>query len=174
MKVDAHAEDQATPDLKVLLQEIQSQPGWSKGNSICFLITGNGTRIARSYKGASSGSARLVLKVKGDSSRDPNQESKQPGTTATNYYTVKLTFTEPDETVKAGQRSFHINLQGNQVQNSLDIRKQTGQAMQSHVLKFENVPVEDRIEIELTPTEQSEYLPVISGIELISESRSKQ
>ncbi|HAH49613.1 MAG TPA: hypothetical protein DCM07_33200, partial [Planctomycetaceae bacterium] len=79
-----------------------------------------------------------------------------------------------DETVKAGQRSFHINLQGDQVQNSLDIRKQTGQAMQSQVLKFEKVPVEDRIEIELTPTEQSEYLPVISGIELISENRAEQ
>ncbi|WP_291169320.1 PQQ-binding-like beta-propeller repeat protein [Gimesia sp.] len=174
MKVDVHAEDQATPDLKALLQEIQSQPGWSKGNSICFLITGKGTRIARSYKGASSGSARLVLKMKGDSSEDQNQETKQLGATATHYYTVKLTFTEPDETVKAGQRSFHINLQGDQVQNSLDIRKQTGQAMQSQVLKFEKVPVEDRIEIELTPTEQSEYLPVISGIELISENRAEQ
>lgn len=173
-KVDAHDAGQATPELKTLLQEVLSQPGWSKGGSVCFLITGTGTRIARSYKGASSGSARLVLKMKEDSSAKQDTAAIETHSTGSNYYTVKLTFTEPDEKVAAGQRLFHLNLQGKQVQNALDIRKQTGQAMQSLVLKFEKVPVEDRIEIELTPAENSKYLPAISGIELISENEAGQ
>lgn len=168
-KVDTHEAGQATPDLTALLQEVLSQPGWSKGGSVCFLITGSGTRIARSYKGASSGSARLVLKMKADSSGLKDLESTQSPAADTKHYTVKLTFTEPDEKVAAGQRLFHINLQGKQVQDSLDIRKQTGQAMQSLVLKFDKVAVQDRVELELVPAENSIYLPVISGIELISE-----
>ncbi|QDT88878.1 outer membrane protein assembly factor BamB family protein [Gimesia algae] len=169
-KVDEHAAGQATPDLKTLLQEVQSQPGWSKGSSVCFLITGTGTRIARSYKGATSGSARLVLKMKKDSSAKQDTISKPANTTVSNYFTVKLTFAEPDEKVAAGQRLFHIYLQGKQVQDSLDIRRQTGQAMQSLALQFNKVPVEDRIEIELKPAENSKYLPVISGVELINEA----
>ncbi|WP_417383485.1 PQQ-binding-like beta-propeller repeat protein [Gimesia sp.] len=168
-KVDAHAADQATPDLKGLLQEVLAQPGWSRGSSLCFLITGTGTRIARSYKGASSGSARLVLKMKTDSSGKTDQATNQSPTADTNLYTVKLTFTEPDEKVEVGQRLFDIKLQGELVQQSLDLRKQTSQAMQSLVLQFEHVPVQDRIELELLPAENSKYLPVISGIELISE-----
>ena len=169
-KVDAHGPGQATSDLKNLLQEVLSQPGWSKGGSVCFLITGTGTRIARSYKGASSGSARLVLKMKADTSEKKDLEPKQSPAADTKHYTVKLTFTEPDEKVAAGQRLFHINLQGKQVQNSLDIRKQTDRAMQSLVLQFDKVAVQDRIELELVPADNSTYLPVISGIELINEN----
>jgi hypothetical protein len=41
--------NQRTPSLASIVQEITSRPGWSSGNSMVFVITGTGTRIASAY-----------------------------------------------------------------------------------------------------------------------------
>lgn len=51
--------DQRTPDLTALVQEIVNRPGWTSGNSIAFLITGQGERTAESYEGSASQAAVL-------------------------------------------------------------------------------------------------------------------
>jgi hypothetical protein len=40
-----------TPDIRILVQDVVSRSGWLSGNSICFIITGTGTRTATSREG---------------------------------------------------------------------------------------------------------------------------
>lgn len=169
LKVGAHGSEQATPDLTSILKEIQSKKNWKSGNAICFLITGTGTRIAKSYKGAKSGSARLVLKTKSQYKQDSQAVPTTSGDTAQNRYTIRLMFTEPDESVKAGDRQFQVRLQGQTVLENLDILHETGQTMHYLVKEFKGIPVTDHIEVEFDSLEDSPYPPIISGIEIISE-----
>jgi hypothetical protein len=39
-------------DVSAVVQEIIDMDGWSSGNALAFLITGNGTRVAHSYDGS--------------------------------------------------------------------------------------------------------------------------
>lgn len=168
-KNDAHNSDQATPDLTSLLREVTSRKDWKTGNAISFLVTGSGTRTAKSYKGASSGSARLVLKTKTQNQQKKQSSRKQQEDDSTGRYTIKLTFTEPDHNVKVGERKFNIRLQGSNVLDNLDIVKETGQSMLCLVKEFEGIPIRDQIEIEFNIANGSKYPPVISGIEIVSE-----
>jgi hypothetical protein len=50
-KSNERTENQRTPDLAGLIQEIVSQRGWKKGNAVAFVITGSGQRSAISSDG---------------------------------------------------------------------------------------------------------------------------
>ncbi|KAA0246771.1 MAG: hypothetical protein EDM77_16400, partial [Candidatus Jettenia sp. AMX1] len=45
-------QDQKTPDLTSIVQEIINQPDWAANNAMVFIITGTGKRVAESYEGA--------------------------------------------------------------------------------------------------------------------------
>ncbi len=53
--------DQRTPELTAIVQEIVDRPGWSSGNALVLVITGSGTRTARSYDGTPSRAAVLEV-----------------------------------------------------------------------------------------------------------------
>lgn len=57
--VGAAGEDQRTPDLTTIIQEIVSQPDWSEGNALVLLLDGTGKRTAESYEGDAAGAALL-------------------------------------------------------------------------------------------------------------------
>ncbi|MFT6926889.1 MAG: hypothetical protein ACJAZP_002509 [Psychromonas sp.] len=59
--VGAAGEDQRTPDLSSIVQEIISKTGWESDNAIAFILSGAGTRIAESYDGDQAGAAQLYL-----------------------------------------------------------------------------------------------------------------
>jgi len=48
---DERGEDQRTPDLSSIVQEIINRQGWQQGNAMSFIITGTGKRVAESYDG---------------------------------------------------------------------------------------------------------------------------
>ena len=52
--------NQKTPDLKDIVQEIVNLSGWNNGNAMSFVISGSGARVAESYNG-SPGSAPLLV-----------------------------------------------------------------------------------------------------------------
>ncbi|MDA3928612.1 MAG: lamin tail domain-containing protein, partial [Prolixibacteraceae bacterium] len=52
---------QKTPDLSEPIQEVINRSGWSNGNSMSFIITGTGTRIAESFDGEQDKAAILHL-----------------------------------------------------------------------------------------------------------------
>ncbi len=49
----APAERHNTPDLSTIVQETVSRSGWSSGNAMAFILSGQGKRVAESYEGAS-------------------------------------------------------------------------------------------------------------------------
>ncbi|NRQ18358.1 RTX toxin [Ensifer sesbaniae] len=50
-----------TPDLKALVQEIIDRGGWAALNDMAFVVTGTGTRVAKSYEGGAAGAALLHI-----------------------------------------------------------------------------------------------------------------
>ncbi|WP_460923518.1 alkaline phosphatase PhoX [Pontibacter brevis] len=59
--VNEAAAAQATPDLKAVVQEIVSRPGWKSGNAMALLITGSGKRTAAAFEGSATGAPKLVV-----------------------------------------------------------------------------------------------------------------
>ncbi len=53
--------DQRTPDLTGIVQEIVNKSSWGYGNSMAFIFSGNGKRVADSYNGSSSKAPKLVI-----------------------------------------------------------------------------------------------------------------
>jgi hypothetical protein len=51
--------NQRTPDISSIIDEIINRPGWSPGNSMAFLITGTGKRVAVAYDGNQYGAPLL-------------------------------------------------------------------------------------------------------------------
>ena len=53
--------DQRTPDLRSVVQEIVSRPGWASGNAMAILVTGTGHRTARAFEGKAAGAPLLHI-----------------------------------------------------------------------------------------------------------------
>jgi hypothetical protein len=68
-----HGEDQRTPDLSGIVQEIVDLEDWSGGNSMTFIFEGTGQRTAESFDGAGDNTERrptLVVKFAGQEELD--------------------------------------------------------------------------------------------------------
>jgi len=61
--VGAAGVDQRTPSLVAILQEVVSRSGWTQGNAVAMIITGNGQRIAESWDGANAHSNMSLAPV---------------------------------------------------------------------------------------------------------------
>ena len=59
--VGAAGDDQRTPNIATVIQQIVSRSGWSSGNSLVVIITGTGTRTAESYDGDAAGAPVLYV-----------------------------------------------------------------------------------------------------------------
>lgn len=144
---------QSTPDVSGLIAEVINRPGWKPGNSIAFIITGTGKRVAVS---GGKGAPQLSLKL-------GNVESPKPALPAKTY-AVNLYFNEPEPS-KPGERVFDISLQDRVVARGVQI---TGRN-RGLVKRFAGVRVADALKIELTKSGSARKHPVLSGVELIAE-----
>ena len=63
--------DQRTSELAPIVQEIISQVGWVEGNSIAFIMSGVGRRVAESYDANHSGAAQLYVEYTLESVDEP-------------------------------------------------------------------------------------------------------
>lgn len=61
MPVTRTDDNPKTPDLTDIVKEIYDRPGWSSGQSMTFIITGSGERVAESYDGVSSAAPLLTV-----------------------------------------------------------------------------------------------------------------
>ena len=61
--LDEAGEDQRTPDIKSVIQEIVDRDGWGSGNALAIIISGSGERTARSWdsEDSSDKSAKLII-----------------------------------------------------------------------------------------------------------------
>ncbi len=69
--VDVSGEEQRTPDLKELLQEVISRQGWEENGSVVFIIEGSGKRVADSYEGGADKAPKLIVEYTVD--ENPNK-----------------------------------------------------------------------------------------------------
>ncbi len=56
---------QRTPDLAAVVREIVSRGGWNSGQSLAFIVTGSGSRVAESFEGSATGAALLHVEFGG-------------------------------------------------------------------------------------------------------------
>lgn len=57
----AAGDQQRTPDLKTIVQQIVNRPGWASGNALTLIVTGTGKRTAYSYEGATDKAPQLIV-----------------------------------------------------------------------------------------------------------------
>ena len=59
-------DDQRTPNIAPVIQELVEQGGWTGNNAIVLIITGTGKRVAESVEGSISGAPLLHVEFSGD------------------------------------------------------------------------------------------------------------
>lgn len=84
--------EQRTPDLKTIVQEVVSRPGWASGNALAILVTGSGRRNGWAYNG--NASAAPLLRVEFTTGPPPPNDPPVASLTVTQV-------TEPALTVNA-------------------------------------------------------------------------
>lgn len=158
-KAGVAAGDQRTPDLAPLLRRVIGRKDWKSGNAIAFKISGSGKRVAGS-RGKEAPRLVVTLKDTPDSKLPAEQTAAVP-------YHVRLHFAEPGN-VAPGERVFSVKLQGRTVLSGLDIRKETGASGRGLVREFKNIPVADKLQIELSKDTAGSAGPILSGVELVA------
>lgn len=155
---------QRTPNLAKLVQELVDRKGWKPGAAMVFLIDGSGSHVAKSYDGSKSGAPRLVIELDQSPAAPVEVASEKP-------HTVRLFFTEPDPSIKSGERQFDVALQDEQVLGQFDIVAESSGAQRSIVKEFRGVPIAETLKISLHPN--GSRPAVLSGVEVIAEQPEK-
>lgn len=147
---------QRTPDLSAIVREVIAQPDWKPGNSMAFLISGSGKRVAEAHGSNPRQAPRLII--------ESDEIDSGTATVVANPYRVRLFFGAPPA---AGlQRAvFDIYLQDQLALGDVEIDPDGGVKKQAAVHSFDNVMISDQLRIRFVPKEGS---PVVSGVELIS------
>ncbi|HID21801.1 MAG TPA: hypothetical protein EYP14_05300 [Planctomycetaceae bacterium] len=84
-------------------------------------------------------------------------------------YTVRLHFAEPNETVRPGQRRFSVAVQGEPVENDLDIVAEAGAPRRTITKEIRNVRIDDTLQLDLTSL-TIDHPPVLCGVEIRSQA----
>jgi hypothetical protein len=66
-------ENQRTPDLSLVIQEVVDRPGWNAGNPLVFLINGSGHRTARAWEGGAEVAPLLHVELASAGMNSPPQ-----------------------------------------------------------------------------------------------------
>jgi hypothetical protein len=143
---------QRTPDLVPLIREVISREDWQPGNSIVFVISGKGNRVATAFRGRESTPAKLIV--------DAEDTAPNTGTpTAAQPYRVRLHFGTPRRTI-GEERVFDVTVQGQSVIENVKLGGNGGAAA---VHTIDRVLLGDWMEIKFT---SKVGRPLLSGIEL--------
>jgi hypothetical protein len=144
-----------TPNLAPLIEAVTSLEDWKAGNSIAFLVSGSGKRIASAYRSGNDRAARLIVEA---DPPDP-QASGQPKTTP---YRVRMLFGLP----KFGDRIppvFDVYAQNQRVLTDVSLSGKSEGG--SHVIEvIDRVSIAKELHLRLVPKQGK---PVLSGLELV-------
>jgi outer membrane protein assembly factor BamB len=146
---------QRTPDLSAIIREVVSLPDWKPGNSLTFLISGSGKRVAESFNGDGKLAPRLFVETGGADGTLPSGLARQ--------FRVRLLFGAPPQ-AGLGRSVFDVYLQNQLVLRDVKLDPDV-KASSAAVHTVDDVMIADSLRIRFAP-KQGE--PMISGVELIS------
>lgn len=143
---------QRSPDLAPLIREVINREDWQPGNSLTFVVSGQGKRVATASTGRSSLATRLIVDTEDAALPTDMADTPRP-------YRVRLHFGVP-KTTSGLQRCFDVTIAG---QTTLENVTLGGQAPTSRIVTIERVLLDDWLDLGFTLKSGD---PVLSGIEL--------
>jgi hypothetical protein len=150
---------QRTPDVSALLREVIARPDWKPGNSLGFVISGTGKRIASAFRDAGAQAAMLVVDA------DPASVDATPTSSPEQSYSVRLVFGLP---TNGETRIFDVKVQGQLVRQDLRLSREPEARAEGRsdvaTETIDNVRIADELRIELIPKVGE---PLLSGLELV-------
>ncbi|MDA1142776.1 MAG: PQQ-binding-like beta-propeller repeat protein [Planctomycetota bacterium] len=87
-------------------------------------------------------------------------------------FTVRLHFSEPEESVKPGQRVFDVLMQRQTVLKDFDVVKESGGPRRAMVREFKGIPASESLALEFLPkvkANRETAVPILSGLEVVEE-----
>ena len=153
-------EIQRTPDLAKLIQSVVDEADWQPGNSMVFLFSGKGKRIAVASKGPTADSPRLVMDadlIDLDDLASPPPEC---------LYDVRLHFAASPVS-SGGRRVFDVYAQDKLVCSDVTIDPSGSAQQRFSVQLLENVAIADKLRLRFVPKQGHASL---AGIEVIKKS----
>ncbi len=155
-------EAQRTPDLAVLVQSVVNRSNWQPGNSLAFLISGTGKRVANASRGNKKVAPRLVI----DADEAPEVQTANAPTTE---YRVRLFFAAPSIADVDGKHIFDVHLQGRLVLDNVHVDSSGAGDARFVVHTVDKVAVANELNLQFIPIQGA---PVLSGIELLSREKN--
>jgi outer membrane protein assembly factor BamB len=152
---------QRTPDVATLVQAIVNRPDWKPGNSIAFLISGEGKRVAAAYKGNDALSARLFIDTDSPAASDESPKA------SAGHYDIQLHFACP-VSQREGIREFDVYAQDKLVLKNVLLDATGVQGSRYLTKTIEGITTDHQLHLRFD-AKQGE--PVLSGIELIRQER---
>lgn len=113
-QVGQAGDEQRSPDLAALVQSVVNQDQWRPGNSLAFVVTGSGKRIASAAKGPALESPRLIIDA------DLVELDDAASATAAKLYDVRLHFAAPPVGADS-RRVFDVYLQDQLVASDITL-----------------------------------------------------
>lgn len=155
------AELQRSPDLSVLVQGIVDRPGWRPGNSIAFLIHGEGKRVAAAFKAKGLAAPRLIIET------DHAQSGPAAAGGEVPLFDIRLHFACP-ASQRAGMRVFDVYAQGKQVLHDVTLDASGERGAKQAVHSLQGIPIADQLQLRFEPKQGT---PVLSGIKITRQDR---
>jgi hypothetical protein len=137
-----------------------NRPGWKSGNAIAFIITGTGKRVAKAHKDSAKEAPQLVMEADIPKEVDPKDLELNP-------HTVRLYFSEPED-IEVGQRVFDVQLNGQTVEEDLDVIRDATVPRSTIVREYKNVMLAKLLTIRLNPRVGQ---PLLNGVEVIRDEK---
>jgi hypothetical protein len=160
-KAGASGKEQRTPDLTPLIESVIRRPDWRPGNSLAFLFSGSGKRVASAWRDGGKRAAKLVV--------DAEQTIAPKTGTPSENYRVRMYFGVP-KLADRGDVVFDVYLQGERVLEQFTLKPSGPNGAKFAVETMENVLVGDELQVKFVAKQGK---PVLSGIELVRQSSSK-
>ena len=157
----AAGDAQRTPNLAGMIREVVSLPDWKSGNSLAFLISGSGKRVAEAHGKDRKLAPRLVIET-------DDRVSEPPRGPETPHY-VQLFFGSPPQ---AGlKRSvFDVYLQEKLVLSNVAVNPDGDASNRGTTHSIKNVMIDDQLRIRFVAKEGK---ALISGVEITATDKRR-
>ncbi len=156
-------QDQRTPDLAKLVQSVIDRADWRPGNSLAFVVSGKGKRVAAASKGPTADAPRLILDA------DVVDVDEILSGVAPSRYDVRLHFAV-SPIASDGPRVFDVFIQDQLVASDVTLDPYGSADARTTERLIEDLPLTGKLRLRFVPKQGK---PILSGIELIKKESER-